>query len=85
MPRNKSEKIVGGRKSSTPQKSPVAANRSVFGGEERKKRYRPGEKAIKEIRFYQRSTDLLIRKLPFARVVREVQTYFFRNEYRYTL
>lgn len=32
-------------------------------------RYRPGTLAIKEIRRYQKSTDLLIRKLPFARLV----------------
>jgi histone H3/H4 len=32
--------------------------------------------ALREIRRYQRSTDLLIRKLPFARLVREItQTY----------
>ena len=36
-----------------------------------KRRYRPGERALREIRFYQRNTDLLIRKLPFARLVRE--------------
>ncbi|KAL1747720.1 histone-fold-containing protein [Schizophyllum fasciatum] len=38
----------------------------------RKRRYRPGTKALREIRQYQKSTDLLIRKLPFARLVREV-------------
>jgi histone H3/H4 len=48
-----------------------------------KRRYRPGEKALREIRFYQRNTDLLIRRLPFARLVKEVQTYFFRKEYRW--
>lgn len=32
-----------------------------------------GEKALKEIRQYQNSTDLLIRRLPFARLVREIQ------------
>ena len=36
----------------------------------RKRRLRPGTKALREIRQYQRSTDLLIRKLPFARLVR---------------
>jgi histone H3/H4 len=46
-------------------------------------RFRPGEKALREIRFYQRNTDLLMRKLPFARVVREVQTSFFRKPYRW--
>jgi Core histone H2A/H2B/H3/H4 len=34
-----------------------------------KKRRRPGELALKEIRMYQKSTELLIRKLPFARLV----------------
>lgn len=34
-----------------------------------KKRYRPGTRALLEIRKYQKSTDLLIRKLPFARLV----------------
>lgn len=48
-----------------------------------RRRYRPGEKALKEIRFYQRNTDLLIRRLPFARLVKEVQTYFFRRPYRW--
>jgi histone H3 len=35
-------------------------------------RYRPGTVALREIRRYQKSTDLLIRKLPFQRLVREV-------------
>ena len=35
-------------------------------------RYRPGTVALREIRQYQKSTDLLIRKAPFARLVREV-------------
>jgi histone H3 len=36
------------------------------------KRYRPGTVAIREIRKYQKSTDLLIRKLPFQRLVKEI-------------
>jgi histone H3 len=35
-------------------------------------RYRPGTLALKEIRRYQKSTELLIRKLPFQRLVREI-------------
>ena len=35
-------------------------------------RYRPGTVALREIRKYQKSTDLLIRKLPFQKVVREI-------------
>ena len=35
-------------------------------------RYQPGTVALREIQKYQRSTDLLIRKLPFQRLVREI-------------
>ena len=35
-------------------------------------RYRPGTVALREIRKYQRSTELLISKLPFQRLVREI-------------
>lgn len=33
-----------------------------------------GEGALREIRKYQKTTDLLIRRLPFARLVREIQS-----------
>ena len=35
-------------------------------------KYRPGTVALREIRKFQKSTDLLIRKLPFQRLVREI-------------
>jgi histone H3 len=35
-------------------------------------RYRPGTVALREIRKYQKSTDLMIQKLPFQRLVREI-------------
>ena len=35
-------------------------------------RYRPGTVALREIRRYQKSSDLLIRKMPFQRLVREI-------------
>lgn len=35
-------------------------------------RYRPGTVALREIRKYQKDTSLLIRKLPFQRLVREI-------------
>ncbi len=38
----------------------------------RKHRYRPGTVALREIRKYQKSTELLLRKLPFQRLVREI-------------
>ena len=48
--------------------------RKTVGGEPRKKplRYRPGTVALREIRRYQKSTELLILKLPFQRLVREI-------------
>ena len=35
-------------------------------------RYRPGTKALREIRKYQKSTETLIRKAPFQRLIREI-------------
>ncbi|KRZ08179.1 histone H3.3 [Trichinella zimbabwensis] len=35
-------------------------------------RYHPGTVALREIRRYQKSTELLIRKLPFQRLTREI-------------
>jgi histone H3 len=45
-------------------------------------RYRPGIVALREIRKYQRSTDLCIRKLPFQRWVREI-TQSFKVDLRF--
>ena len=36
------------------------------------RKFRPGTVALREIRKYQKSTELLIRKIPFQRLVREV-------------
>ena len=44
----------------------------VIGGIKKPHRYRPGTVALREIRKYQKSTELLIRKLPFQRLVKEV-------------
>jgi len=46
-------------------------------------RYRPGTVALREIRRYQKSTDLLIRKLPFQRLLREM-TVPFLKKFRYS-
>ena len=46
--------------------------RKSTGGVKKPHRHRPGTVALREIRRYQKSTDLLIRKLPFQRLVREV-------------
>merc|ERR1711872_1145787 len=48
------------------QKSPE------FGQSPRKRKYRPGTKALREIRKYQKSSDLLIPAMPFSRLIREI-------------
>ncbi|KAF8998528.1 hypothetical protein BDQ17DRAFT_1247537, partial [Cyathus striatus] len=45
----------------------------------KKHRFRPGTVALREIRRYQKSTQLLIRKLPFQRVVREIAQGYASN------
>eukprot|EP00927_Polykrikos_kofoidii_P067715 TRINITY_DN6315_c0_g5_i1.p1 TRINITY_DN6315_c0_g5~~TRINITY_DN6315_c0_g5_i1.p1 ORF type:complete len:137 (-),score=23.22 TRINITY_DN6315_c0_g5_i1:128-538(-) len=44
----------------------------LAGGIKKPHRFRPGTVALREIRKYQKSTELLIRKLPFQRLVREI-------------
>jgi histone H3 len=45
---------------------------TVTAGVKKPHRFRPGTVALREIRRYQKSTELLIRKLPFQRLVREI-------------
>ncbi|CCM01444.1 uncharacterized protein FIBRA_03496 [Fibroporia radiculosa] len=45
---------------------------AATGGVKKPHRFRPGTVALREIRRYQKSTELLIRKLPFQRLVREI-------------
>lgn len=45
----------------------------------RRYRYRPGTVALREIRRYQKSTNLLIRKQPFQRLIREIAQQFKMN------
>jgi histone H3 len=39
-------------------------------------RFRPGTVALRQIRLFQATTDLLLRKLPFQRLVREIAQEF---------
>ncbi|XP_075395351.1 histone H3.3 type 2-like [Tenrec ecaudatus] len=59
-----------------PRKQPVTKavrmGASSKGGVKKPRRYRPGTVALREIRRYQKSTELLIRKLPFQRLVKEI-------------
>ncbi|MBI88251.1 MAG: hypothetical protein CMB67_04405 [Euryarchaeota archaeon] len=44
---------------------------SLLPGSRKPRRWKPGTVALRDIRKLQRSTELLIRKLPFSRIVRE--------------
>ena len=58
----KKGKAKGGVKKLPPAQQPTKKPR----------RYRSGTVVLREIRWYQKSTELLIRKLPFQRLVREL-------------
>jgi histone H3 len=67
-----------GSKAPRKQLGNKAARKSapVSSGLKKPHRYRPGTVALREIRKFQKSTELLIRKLPFQRLVREIATEF---------
>ena len=66
-------KSTGG-KAPRKQLATKAARKSApaTGGVKKPHRFRPGTVALREIRRYQKSTELLMRKLPFQRIVREI-------------
>eukprot|EP00804_Cyclotella_cryptica_P013157 CCRYP_006965-RA/>CCRYP_006965-RA protein AED:0.03 eAED:0.03 QI:0/-1/0/1/-1/0/1/0/135 len=76
-------KCTGGK---APQKQLVTKaarkNAPAAGGCKKPHHYHPGPVALREIRKRQKSTDLLIHKLPFQHFLREV-TQDFRGDIRY--
>jgi len=79
-PNNKKSVTVGGkapRKQLTVKGTQRAARDQAR--QRRPHRYRPGTVALREIRQYQKSMELLIRKLPFQRLVREIAQDFKTN------
>lgn len=76
-------KSTGGK---VPKKQiiPKVAKKSTVNSIDLKKthRYRPGTVALREIRKLQKSTEMLIRKLPFQRLVRELAQ-DFRSDLRF--
>jgi len=60
----------------------IPAIPATAAGIKRTHRFRPGTVALRDIRRYQKSTELLIRKLPFQRLVKEI-AYNFKTELRF--
>jgi len=77
-------KSTGG-KAPRKQLATKAARKSapMTGGVKKPHRFRPGTVALRQIRKYQKSTDLLLRKLPFQRLVREIAQ-DFKNDLRFS-
>ena len=63
---------VGGKAPRKQLAAKVARKTAPLASVKKPHRYKPGTVALREIRKYQKSTDLLIRKLPFQRLVREI-------------
>lgn len=61
-------------------KAPLAQDGSSDVKPKKAHRFRPGTVALREIRRYQKSTELLLRKAPFQRLVREVMRDYSRND-----
>ena len=66
------EKREEKRKKAAAKMAKKGGQKAPKGGVKKRYRYRPGTVALKQIRQYQKSTELLIRKLPFQRLVREI-------------
>ena len=62
-------KSTGGK---APKKQLAASKATKAPGAKVARRFRPGTVAIREIRKYQKTTDLLLKKAPFQRLVREI-------------
>ena len=70
-------KSTGGKAPRKQLASKVARKSApTSGGMKKPHRFRPGTVALREIRRYQKSTALLLRKQPFQRLVREVASDF---------
>ncbi len=71
--KNNARKSSAGIKKPRKQYSKTAKKTvTKTGGIKKPHRFRPGTVAAREIRKYQKSTELLIRKLPFQRLVKEI-------------
>jgi histone H3 len=69
-------KSTGGKAPRKQLATKAARKSAPASGHTKKHRYRPGTVALREIRKYQKSPDLLIRKLPFQRLFREIMQSF---------
>jgi len=75
-------KSTGGKAPRKALATKAARKSAPATGVKKPHRFRPGTVALREIRRYQRSTEMLLRKLPFQRLVREIAQ-DFKNDLRF--
>lgn len=84
--RKEDSSVLEARKKAAKAVKPALKKKTVMNGLPKVKkmhRFRPGTVALREIRRYQRSTELLIRKVPFGRLVREICQQYFKKDLRF--
>ncbi|CBZ25736.1 putative histone H3 variant [Leishmania mexicana MHOM/GT/2001/U1103] len=64
------------KKSRSMAKKEAKAMRGGPSGKKYRHRWRPGTVALREVRKYQRSTEMLIARTPFRRLVKEIMSTF---------
>ncbi len=79
VPQSAKKKIFGAK--ALPAKT-LSRTAEITADRIKKRRYRPGTIALRDIRRYQKSTVLLIQKMPFQRLVREIAQ-FVRFDLRF--
>ena len=75
-------KSTGGKAPRKQLAAKTAQKAAPAPGMKKAHRFRPGTVALREIRKYQKTTELLIKKAPFQRLVREV-TQDFKSDLRF--
>ncbi|CCW71541.1 unnamed protein product [Phytomonas sp. Hart1] len=70
---SRTKETARAKRSITSKKSKKAP-KVTSGVKHAQRRWRPGTVALREIKSYQKSTDLLIQRAPFQRLVREVSS-----------
>ena len=70
---HKKTKVIATKEKAALVSKKIKAQKEIDGVKVRKAhRFRPGTVALREIRKYQRSTDMLIKRAPFRRLIREI-------------
>ncbi|KAI3935779.1 hypothetical protein MKX01_032963, partial [Papaver californicum] len=73
-----SSQHISGRK-----QQPPSSSNSDAAAKRRSYRHKPGTKAFREIRKFQKSTDLLLPAAPFIRIVKEITNNFSKEVSRW--